>query len=114
MQTPSANSDQIAEALETLRQEVARLGARAAALERGAGLGNLQPATAFPAPASAPEEGINEEILLAISAAVAAYLGKKPHVRQIRLVGAGSWALQGRATIQASHALGARHGRDPQ
>jgi methylmalonyl-CoA carboxyltransferase large subunit len=49
--------------------------------------------------------------LLVISAAVAAYLGKKPHIRQIRLVGTTAWAQQGRVTIQASHALSARHAR---
>jgi methylmalonyl-CoA carboxyltransferase large subunit len=47
-----------------------------------------------------------------ISAAVAAFLGKKPHLRQVRLVGTSSWSQQGRATIQASHALVTRHGRD--
>jgi methylmalonyl-CoA carboxyltransferase large subunit len=40
-----------------------------------------------------------------IGAAIAAYLGKKPHIRQIRLLGTTGWAQQGRLTIQASHAL---------
>ena len=50
------------------------------------------------------------ETIYAISAAVAAYLGEKPHIRQIRLVGSTSWAQQGRATVQASHKLPVRIG----
>jgi methylmalonyl-CoA carboxyltransferase large subunit len=50
-------------------------------------------------------EGLSEEILLVISAAIAAYLGKKAPIRQIRLLRSDAWAQQGRATIQASHAL---------
>jgi methylmalonyl-CoA carboxyltransferase 12S subunit len=44
--------------------------------------------------------------VLAISAAVAAYLGVRAHIRQIRLVSTGAWAQQGRVSIQASHRLG--------
>lgn len=106
MTTASANSEQVAEALEALRREVARLSARVAALENGAG---VKPAAPPPAPAAEP---ISEEILVVISAAVAAFLGKRPHIRQIRLVGTSSWAQQGRATIQASHSRMAWHGRD--
>jgi methylmalonyl-CoA carboxyltransferase large subunit len=40
-----------------------------------------------------------------IGAAVAAFLGKKAHVRQVRLLGSHPWAQQGRVTIQASHQL---------
>jgi len=43
------------------------------------------------------------EIILVISAAVAAFLGKRASIRQIRLTGETPWAQQGRATIQASH-----------
>jgi methylmalonyl-CoA carboxyltransferase large subunit len=50
-------------------------------------------------------EGLNEELLLVISSAIAAYLGKKPHIRQIRLLASPAWAQQGRVTIMASHAL---------
>jgi methylmalonyl-CoA carboxyltransferase large subunit len=56
--------------------------------------------------AAAPTpEGITEEEVLAISAAVAAYLGVRAHIRQIRLVSTGAWAQQGRVSIQASHIL---------
>lgn len=45
------------------------------------------------------------EIVLAISAAVAAYLGKRVTVRQVRLRRASSWSAQGRAEHQASHSF---------
>ena len=51
----------------------------------------------------------SEELLLAISAAVAAYLGKRPHIRAIRLLGSGAWAQQGRVFVQASHQLNVPH-----
>jgi methylmalonyl-CoA carboxyltransferase large subunit len=57
------------------------------------------------APAVAAEAGITEEELLAISAAIGAYLGVQAHIRQIRLVSSGAWSQQGRLSIQASHRL---------
>ncbi len=51
------------------------------------------------------ERGISEEEVLAISGAVAAYLGVRAHIRQIRLLSGNAWAQQGRVTIQASHQL---------
>ena len=48
---------------------------------------------------------ITEEELLAISAAIGAYLGVRAHIRQIRLVSTSAWAQQGRVSIQASHRL---------
>jgi methylmalonyl-CoA carboxyltransferase large subunit len=90
--------------LEGLLAQVEALTARVAALE-----GPPKP-SAVPAPPPAPkQEGIPEEIILAISAAIAAFLGKRPHIRQIRLIGSGAWAQQGRVSIQASHALAVRH-----
>ncbi len=107
MKVQTADWTQLAETLETLRQELARLGERVTALE-----GTLRPAGSPtpPAPAhadgrAATPEGISEELVLVLAAAVAAYLGKKPHIRQIRLLGAGGWSQQGRVTIQASHRL---------
>jgi methylmalonyl-CoA carboxyltransferase large subunit len=99
------NSDSIAEALEALRQEVARLGERVAALEARAG---SAPRATTPAQSKLPEapvEELSEELLLVLSAAIAAYLGKKAPIRQIRLLRSDAWAQQGRTTIQASHAL---------
>jgi methylmalonyl-CoA carboxyltransferase 12S subunit len=102
-------------ALGALRQEVARLGERVAALEAGAGK-ETAPAAApeavvaeTPAPAPPQAEGLSEELVLVIGAAIAAFLGKKPHIRQIRLLGSAAWAQQGRVTIQASHALSVPH-----
>ena len=53
---------------------------------------------------TAPAE-LSEETLLVLSAAIAAFLGKKPKIRQIRLVNSATWAHQGRASIHASHAF---------
>src|SRR5208283_5651270 len=48
---------------------------------------------------------ISSEVLLAITAAVAAFLGKRATIHQIRLTGTTAWAMQGRATVQASHGI---------
>jgi methylmalonyl-CoA carboxyltransferase large subunit len=61
---------------------------------------------AAPAPVAPVAEGITDEELLAISAAIAAFLGVRAHIRQIRLVSTNAWAQQGRVSIQASHRLG--------
>ena len=54
----------------------------------------------------APEPaGVTQEELIAISAALAAYLGVRPHIRQVRLIGSRVWAQEGRVSIQASHRL---------
>lgn len=45
------------------------------------------------------------DIVLAISAAVAAYLGKRATVRQIHFRHSSNWAQQGRAAVQASHVV---------
>ena len=109
----------LANTLEEVRQELVRLGGRVAALE-GAGPQTLPRSprsekrdgdkevarAAVPSPL---EEVLSEELILVIGAAIAAFLGKKPHIRQIRLVGAAAWAQQGRITVQASHALPGQH-----
>ncbi len=105
MRTESVDSACVAEALEALRQEVARLSERVAALEAAAGPSARTAANAQARAAGHSAEGLSEEMLLVISAAIAAYLGKKPPIRQIRLLRSDAWAQQGRATIQASHAL---------
>lgn len=51
------------------------------------------------------EERLSEETLIAIAAAVAAYLGHKPKIKQIRLVRSANWAQEGRVSIQASHRI---------
>jgi methylmalonyl-CoA carboxyltransferase 12S subunit len=102
-------------ALEELRRELGRLGERVAALE-AAGTKNDRPVSRAPVTAPLPEQpaapaGLDEELIVIISSAVAAFLGKKPHIRQIRLIGSAAWAQQGRVTIQASHALSAYSAR---
>jgi methylmalonyl-CoA carboxyltransferase 12S subunit len=62
-------------------------------------------AAAKPAPVVETKPEIAPEIVLAISAAVAAFLGKRATIRQIHLSGSSAWAAQGRATVQASHAI---------
>lgn len=49
---------------------------------------------------------IPEDDLFLLAAAVAAYLGKRAPIRQIRLLSSGTWSQQGRVSIQASHRLG--------
>jgi methylmalonyl-CoA carboxyltransferase large subunit len=96
----------VREALEALRREVAAMGERVAALEAAA---PSAPAPQKERGEGSREDGVSEEIVLVISAAVAAFLGKKPRIRQIRLLGSAAWAQQGRVTIQASHALSGQH-----
>lgn len=72
-----------------LKALVAELGARLAALE---------------------EEGtqrrseVGEDVLLAISAACAAYLGKRATIKQVHLARGSAWATAGRSAVQHSHA----------
>src|SRR5688500_2592504 len=97
--------------IEELRAEIQGLSERLALLEaqyssepRLAHHGEpAAPAVAAPPPPQ--EEPISEEILLAISAAVAAFLGERAHVKQVRLVRSPAWAQQGRVSIQASRQL---------
>lgn len=95
--------DQIAEALEALRAELVALGDRVAALETAVAGG------AGGAGGQSAAEPISDELAMVIGAAVAAFLGKKPKIRQIRLIRSSNWAQEGRATIQASHKLNIRH-----
>jgi len=97
--------------LEELRSELRAISERLTVLESA----RLQPKPAAvavevpkPAPAKMPEPPpapIPEEILLVISAAVAAFLGERAHIRQVRLISTPFWAIHGRASIQASHRL---------
>jgi methylmalonyl-CoA carboxyltransferase 12S subunit len=64
----------------------------------------VQAPAAPPAPQKTPE-AIPEDILLVISAAVAAFLGERVPIHQIRLISSPGWAVQGRVFIQASHYL---------
>jgi methylmalonyl-CoA carboxyltransferase large subunit len=84
---------------QALEQEITELRQRIDHLEA------LLAAKPVPPLAPPPQTEIAPEIVLAISAAVAAFLGKRATIRQIRLSDSSAWASQGRATIQASHAI---------
>ncbi len=95
------------EEIDKLRAEIAKLTARLDELESAVGRA-ARPARDVHVPPPTPEpkpEPIPEEILAAISACVAAFLGERVHIRQIRLVASPAWAQQGRVFIQASHRL---------
>lgn len=120
-----SNVLEISAVLEELKAQMAALAARIEKLEGGA-VQAAAPAPVVeapqaidtpvngkptPAPAAqvevppAVEEGISEEVLIVISAAVAAFLGERAHIRQVRLIRTGAWAQEGRVSIQASHRL---------
>jgi methylmalonyl-CoA carboxyltransferase 12S subunit len=85
----------------SLEAKVEELEKRIAKLESVLAAAKSAPVAEQPA----AETGIPGEIILAISAAVAAFLGKRASIRQIRLTGETPWAMQGRATVQASHGI---------
>jgi methylmalonyl-CoA carboxyltransferase large subunit len=98
--------------LRALRAQVTQLTSKVASLEDAAraeleAVATLAPpalAAVAPPVAPAPEELLPDEVLLVLSAAVAAFLGKRARVRGIRVLSSASWAHQGRVSIQASHA----------
>jgi methylmalonyl-CoA carboxyltransferase large subunit len=111
----TTDSNHLAEALDGLRAELERLCKRVAALEATAAAnasaapespGSAQAVAAEPV---AQPDGLDEELVLVISAAIAAFLGKKAHIRQIHVLRQDAWAQQGRVTIQASHRLAGPH-----
>ncbi|MCW5943352.1 MAG: hypothetical protein KIS66_14060 [Fimbriimonadaceae bacterium] len=59
----------------------------------------------FAGPAAA--EGVSEDTLFTIAAAVAAYLGKRATIKMVRPVpqSLDGWRLQGRVAVQGSHAV---------
>jgi methylmalonyl-CoA carboxyltransferase large subunit len=103
MESKAREADQVPPWLQSLREEIERLSGRVAALEAAA----QAPVPAAAAPPASAE--LSPQLVAVIGAAVAAFLGKKAHLRQVRLVGGSSWAQHGRATIQASHVLNVRH-----
>ncbi|WP_116114077.1 hypothetical protein [Austwickia chelonae] len=52
-----------------------------------------------------PTGELPEEVVLAISAACAAYLGHRAKVKQVRLRRHTTWAKQGRSDVQHSHVI---------
>jgi methylmalonyl-CoA carboxyltransferase large subunit len=98
MKTDTPSLADVVALLESLRADVARLGERVATLEAA----RVSPATV---PAAEEPAAPDDHTMTIIAAAIAAFLGKKAHIRQIQLLGSAAWAQQGRVTIQASHAL---------
>jgi len=96
--------DDVLVILEETRAQLAALTERVVQLETGA---KIQPPTAAAvaaAPAQPPapaKQAITEEEILAISAAVGAYLGVRVHIQQMRLLSSSAWAQQGRVSIHA-------------
>jgi methylmalonyl-CoA carboxyltransferase large subunit len=94
--------------VQDLRKELASLSERLNRLEKPERPAAPAP---VPVPIAAPPKpaetrpGVSEEELLAITAALAAYLGVRVHIRQIRLISSRAWAQEGRVSIQASHRL---------
>jgi methylmalonyl-CoA carboxyltransferase 12S subunit len=102
-----------------LQARIADLEARVARLEaaRDASVTSLVATAAAVVPAAASQfpvagpaagpaavhEDIGEESLAVIAAAVAAFLGERAHIRQVRLVTSEAWAQQGRVSVMASH-----------
>ena len=105
--------------LQEILSQMTTLAERVARLEKSATTSVVEPVraangldqAAAPAVAKvtsplAVAAGISEEELIAISAAVAAYMGVRAHIRQIRVIhSSGAWAQQGRVSVQASHRL---------
>jgi methylmalonyl-CoA carboxyltransferase 12S subunit len=100
----------VADVLERIQAQIAALSQRVETLEAAGAkpLAVEEPPKALPTPAPAPAPAkpeITEEELIAISAALAAYLGVRIRIKQIRLLSSHAWAQQGRVSIQASHYL---------
>ena len=74
-----------------LREELSSLRSEVMALKQSAAQGTA---------ATAP---VSEEDVIAISAAVAAFLGVRARVRQVRLLHSNAWAQVGRIGTHASH-----------
>ncbi len=87
-----ASQDDLAGQLRALTDAVAALTDRIASLE-----GRLE--------AVHPTGEVTDDVLLAIAAACAAFLGKRATVKQVHLRRHSTWAKQGRAEVQYSHAI---------
>lgn len=92
--TSKPGEDELLALIAQMREEIGALNRRVGELEQRVGEG-LAAAEAQP----------SEEELLAISAAVAAFLGVRAHIRQVRLVHSSAWAQVGRMGVHASHRL---------
>jgi methylmalonyl-CoA carboxyltransferase large subunit len=98
--------EDLAVTLERLQAQVAEMSRHIEFLEQRNRAAVTAPRAAAPEVREEPvPAGITETELIAISAALGAYLGVRAHIRQIRLVRTAAWAQEGRVSIQASHRL---------
>ena len=91
-------ADELRNEVASLRKEVAELRELVAKLTTPA-----KKAAPTPAPR---QDGVDEATMYMISAAIAAYLGKRATIKSIRPVAGQAldlWRLQGRVAIQGSH-----------
>ena len=109
---PKITMKDLAEILERIQAQLSALSERVEKLEaegsKPAAVAETIPVQAELQPEPQPEPTrpeISEEELIAVSAALAAYLGVRVRVKQIRLLSSHAWAQQGRVSIQASHIL---------
>jgi methylmalonyl-CoA carboxyltransferase 12S subunit len=90
-----------------LQQQIAQLTQRIDRLEselvevRGLALEGM--ALDVPSETSQASRSLSLDVVMAISAAVAAYLGKRAVIRQVQLASDTAWTMQGRMAVQASH-----------
>jgi methylmalonyl-CoA carboxyltransferase large subunit len=112
LEAPAVDAQRMAEWMAAVDERLREMSARIAGLEARAAGAPAKPAEAVkPVPVAAPAKQNDEippEVLLVISAASAAFLGKKARIRRVRRVQAGMnpWSQQGRVNIQASHNVG--------
>jgi methylmalonyl-CoA carboxyltransferase 12S subunit len=97
------NTDELTDLLQNVRRQLAELTARVARLEGVGQTAVSQPPAQPEAQPETPE--LTEEEILAMSAGIAAYLGVKVRIKQIRLIRSSAWSQVGRVSIQASHRL---------
>ena len=104
---PPVKVKDLAATLEQLQAQMAEMSRHIELLEKRNAANGSPAAAVAPAPPQAEPipAGITEEELLAIAAAIGAYMGVRAHIRQIRLLSTTAWAQQGRVSIQASHRL---------
>jgi len=99
-------TDDIQMILQEMQTQLAALAERVTRLEAGS---KVQPPAetaveAPPKPMAPPapvKQEITEEELLAVSAALGAYLGVRVHIRQMRLLSSSAWTQQGRVSVQS-------------
>ena len=91
--------------LAEIRGELLALAERVSRLEEERGAEATRERTGLVGGSACPTTPISEDRLVAISAAVAAFLGERVRIRQIRLIRSNAWTQQGRVSVQASHWL---------